>query len=181
MSILQSLFGSKRADAPQPRPPAGQQGDQNSTRRELLRVVLRDTLARHGIPGAWIGADMLTAARAREPGLHLRLVLKHWDPTLVGCTMTLQKQIVHRVMLYDPLARNWLLGISWQYALQDDSMCPPMPDPKVWRVATVEATANGAAAQESKSDMHRLSSGRDKPRDERPDFRPTQPMSAELQ
>lgn len=104
-----------------------------STRREMLRVVLRDTLNRHGIPAAWITADMLVAtSRAKEPGIHWRLCVKHWDPRLLNYTVALQNNLIKRVMSFDPLATNWLMGISWQLALDDESACPPMPHPGIW-------------------------------------------------
>ena len=106
---------------------------QNSTRRELLRVVLRDTLTRHGIPTAWITADMLVATSSkREPGIHWRLSIKHWDERLMTHTVALQNNLIKRVLSFDPLATNWLMGISWQLALDDESACPPMPHPGMW-------------------------------------------------
>jgi hypothetical protein len=103
------------------------------TRREMLRVVLRDTLTRHGIPFSWISGEMLNAtSRGREPGIHWRLVLKHWDPRLMLHGVALQNSLIKRVMTFDPMAANWLMGISWQFAFDDESLCPPMPHAAVW-------------------------------------------------
>ncbi|HSI55112.1 MAG: hypothetical protein ACAH21_12725 [Ramlibacter sp.] len=119
-----------------------------STRREMLRVVLRDTLNRHGIPTAWITADMLVAtSRAKEPGIHWRLSVKHWDPRLLNHTVALQNNLIKRVMSFDPLATNWLMGISWQLALEDESECPPMPHPGIW-TSDAHAPIVAAAAPE---------------------------------
>lgn len=187
MGLIDRLFGSSSPpEAAQTRLP-GQLSmppgaDQGATRRELLRVVLRDTLARHGIPAAWIGSDVLTSTRGREPGVHLRLILKHWEPRLLTCTVALQKHIARRVALYDPLAHNWLLGISWQFALADDSACPDMPDPTVWRVgspAGVAPTPQAARHADRKAELERaLGTGSKAGRSGRDhtDFRPTQPM-----
>lgn len=104
-----------------------------STRRELLRVVLRNTLSRHGIPSSWISPEMLLAtSRGREPGIHLRLLIRHWDPRLLTHAVALQNSLIIRVLAFDPLASNWLMGISWQFALPDDTVCPPMPHPGWW-------------------------------------------------
>jgi hypothetical protein len=103
------------------------------TRREMLRVVLRDTLTRHGIPYAWIAGETLTAtSRGREPGIHWRLVLKHWDPRLMLHGVALQNSLIKRVMTFDPMASNWLMGISWQFAFEDESLCPAMPHAGLW-------------------------------------------------
>src|SRR4051812_39270228 len=92
MSFLKRIFGSSSADntASQSEPmsvPASTRSpmsQENASRRELLRLVLRDTLNRTGIPSSWLGADLLAAtSRGREPGIHVRLLLKHWDPRLM--------------------------------------------------------------------------------------------------
>lgn len=189
MGLIDRLFGASRLpDAPQTRMPsqipAPPGADQNATRRELLRVVLRDTLARHGIPAAWIGSDVFASTRGREPGLHLRLILKHWEPRLLTCTVALQKHIARRVALYDPLAHNWLLGISWQFALADDTACPDMPDPTVWRVPGLGVAVPGPSQQaarhaDRKAELERMlgTSARRRHSDrEHTDFGPTQPM-----
>jgi hypothetical protein len=106
---------------------------QNTTRRELLRVVLRDTLNRHGIPTAWITAELLsTTSRTGERGVHWRLHVKHWEPRLLEHSVGLQNALIKRVLTFDPLAANWLNGISWQISLDDESMCPPLPASATW-------------------------------------------------
>lgn len=189
MGLMNRLFGSSGPQEAQPTrlpsqiamPPGA---DQNATRRELLRVVLRDTLARHGIPAAWIGSDVLSSTRGREPGVHLRLILKHWEPRLLTCMVALQKHIARRVALYDPLAHNWLLGVSWQFALADDSACPDMPDPTAWRVGSPAGGAAALSAQatrhaDRKAELERLLRTGGKARrngSDHTDFGPTQPM-----
>ena len=109
---------------------------ENSSRRELLRLVLRDTLNRTGIPTSWIGADLLAAtSRGREPGIHVRLLLKHWDPRLMMHGIAFENAYKKRVLTLDPQAERWLLGISWQYSLDDETGCPAMPHPGIWTSA----------------------------------------------
>jgi hypothetical protein len=150
MGFLSRIFGFQRApERPPNSRPHSQEHSQlasgysqqhssnpqstNSTRRELLRVVLRDTLNRHGIPAAWVGAEMLLAtSRTRESGIHWRLVVKHWDPRLMTHAVAFQQSLIRRVMTFDPMAATWLMGISWQFALPDESVCPAMPHPGTW-------------------------------------------------
>jgi hypothetical protein len=104
-----------------------------STRRELLGAVLRDTLARQGIPAAWLSPEMLlSTSRSRESGIHLRLLIGHWDPRLLVHAVALQNAFIVRLLASDPLAADWLMGISWQFALPDESACPAMPHPGSW-------------------------------------------------
>lgn len=107
------------------------------SRRELLRSTLRDTLNRHGIPASWITCETLvTTSRTREQGIHWRLVIHHWDPRLLVHGIAFQQSLIKRVTTFDPLASAWLMGISWQFALPDESACPPMPHPGVWTSGT---------------------------------------------
>ena len=144
MSFFSRLFGFSRAPAaaPQSRPHSqlasaqhsvSPNTSQSATRRELLRVVLRDSLNRHGIPASWIGAEMLVAtSRNRDSGIHWRLVVKHWEPRLMTHAIAFQHTLIRRIMTFDPMASSWLMGISWQFALPDESVCPAMPHPVTW-------------------------------------------------
>jgi len=106
---------------------------QNAARREVLQLALRESLQRHGIPISWITADALVAtSRHSEVGLHWRLAIKHWDPRLMLHGVALQHSLVNRALMYDPMTPSWLIGISWQFALPDESLCPPMPHPGSW-------------------------------------------------
>jgi hypothetical protein len=121
--------------------------DALTTRRELMRTALRKTLARHGIPAAWIGSEMLVAtSRSRESGMHWRIVVRHWDPRLLEHSVALQNSLVARLVSYDPLAADWLMGISWQFALANEAACPPMPQPGYWTADHRPVAAAPAAA-----------------------------------
>lgn len=154
MSIFERLFGTKTSAAPAAAPASRMHSQlssgelsqlqvvtaQGGTRRELLRVVLRDTLNRHGIPSDWLAAEVLaTSNRNGERGVHWRLVVKHWDPRLLSCAVAFQQALIKRVTTFDPLASTWLTGISWQFALEDESQCPPLPHPGSWTAAPHEA------------------------------------------
>jgi len=161
MSFLQRLFGrqssakrgSSKAQHSQPGPQSQfasstlasrSPGSVNSVRRETLRVVVRETLVRNGIPIPWIGADALVATSPkREPGLHVRLLFKHWDPRLVVHSMAFQQDMERRLVAMDPTAADWLMGVSWQFALPDGNVCPPLPSYDSW---ADEAPTSGMAA-----------------------------------
>lgn len=127
-------------------------------RRELLRVVLRDELQRHGIPPSWLSAEVLAnTSRTGEQGLHWRLVVRHWDERLVLHAVALQNLLRERVAIIDPQAPEWLMGISWQFAPTDESRCASMPPAGSWaqdapataprvRTASAPAAAPTAAA-----------------------------------
>ncbi len=143
MSFIQRLFGTapRAQSAPLSQlhsqllshPPQHQGLSGSTTRRELLRVVLRDTLNRQGIPPDWIAAELFTTtSRDGERGVHWRLLVKHWDPRILTHGVAIQHALIKRVTSLDPLASSWLNGISWQFALDDETLCPPLPHPGSW-------------------------------------------------
>lgn len=104
-----------------------------TSRKELLRLILRRTLQENGIPLHWIKAEALVAtASGREPGIHVRFLICHWEPRLLQYCATFQRQFRNALLVTDPLARNWLMGFSWQFALPRDTTFPPMPEPGFW-------------------------------------------------
>lgn len=117
-------------------------GNAVGNRREMLRLVLRDTLNRHGIPATWIGAEVLNVtSRQREPGLHWRLVIRHWDPRLLPHLVAFQQSLIKRVTAFDPMASGWLMGMSWQFQIDDESVCPEMPHAGFWTAEPPKAEA----------------------------------------
>jgi hypothetical protein len=115
------------------------QVSQHSLRKDLLKVVLRETLMRNGIPSSWIAADLLRSTNTKkEAGVHVRLLIRHWDQRLLACGVAFEQHFYKRLVAMDPQAGNWLMGVSWQYAMEDLSACPPMPHPGAW--TSTEAT-----------------------------------------
>lgn len=140
MSLIDRIFGRPAPVTP-PVVPAPPQGPA-ATRRELLRVVLRDTLRLHGLPAEWIAAELLTSgSRDGKQGIHMRLLLKHWEPRLLAHAPALQDSLAARLKVFDPLAVHWFTGISWQFALADASGCPPMPGTSFWTAPVAVAPA----------------------------------------
>jgi hypothetical protein len=110
-----------------------EQGSRNDTRRELIRVVLRDTLRRHGIPADWLRGEMLTvASRERQTVMHLRLVMLHWDDRLLNFSHAFELSFMKELSQFESDASDWLHSISWQIGA--DSGCPhvEMPQPQSW-------------------------------------------------
>lgn len=154
MGFMDRLFGrsAARPAASRSGPTSAQPGAGPSTRgpsspqtvrKELVRVSVRDTLLHNGIPAAWVRADPLTtSAPGRATGVHVRLVVQHWDARLMECAVALQEHVEKRILSLDPQAENWLMGLSWQFDLEDVSHCPPLPHPGSW---TAQADAMRAA------------------------------------
>lgn len=138
------------AGAPSTRSPAE---SPQAVRKELVRVAVKDTLTHAGIPLDWMRADPLTTqSPGREAGLSVRMMVLHWDPRLMIHAVALQNQISKRLQALDPIADKWLMGVSWQFQLMDESGCPPLPHPGSWTAqpdtgpAAFEHTGGGGSA-----------------------------------
>lgn len=106
---------------------------QFTVRRDLLRLVLRDLMTRNAMPTAWLEVHVLAAAsRQNARGVHARLVLKHWQPLILEYAPQLERQFIQRLMAMDPLADQWLLGLSWQLELPADTPLKPLPRAGSW-------------------------------------------------
>ena len=150
MGMFDFLWGRKSASAGRTRPArAGQsthfgpsqsaQGapSVHSVRRDMLRVALRDMMLRNGMPSTWLSAEMLrTTNSKKEAGMHMRFVVRHWEPRLMLHGPALEKDFSQRLHLLDPQAHTWLAGFSWQFALDDTGICPPLPHPNAWTAVT---------------------------------------------
>ena len=123
-------------------------GSDNALRRQLVHVLLRDVLRRHGIPAPLVECQMLVvSSRSRGPGMYVRLVLKQWDERLVRYAFALQKSLKADLLRFEPQASEWLHGISWQFDFGDSCPFAELPDKKFWQTpASQAAPADGTAA-----------------------------------
>ncbi|MEJ5991124.1 hypothetical protein WG902_14070 [Ramlibacter sp. PS3R-8] len=160
MGMLDLLLGKKSAGAKaakRPVPAASTQfapsqstqatSSPHQVRKDVLKLVLRELLMRNGIPNAWLSADLLrTTNSKREQGIHVRFLMRHFEPRLLQHAPALEQEFVQRLMLLDPLAADWLMGFSWQFTLDDISKCPPLPNAGAWTAPPQEPAAEPVAA-----------------------------------
>lgn len=106
----------------------------SDVRRDLIRVVLKETLRLHGIPVGWIGCEVIIVARApREEQLHIQLVLIRWDEQLLRYAAALQQQLLLGLDRFDPSVDHSKYIFSWRFAPDCGCPFPLMPDPTSWR------------------------------------------------
>jgi hypothetical protein len=116
-------------------------------KRELIRVVLKDTLRLHGIPFDWLACEIIIVPHGPdEEDLHIQLVLMKWHETFLRYAPALEQQLLRGLDRFDPLVDHSKYIISWRFSR--DCGCPfaVMPPPLVWShqdapVAAVEDEA----------------------------------------
>ena len=160
--------GSRKTQGAAARPSQSQ--PPTDMRRELLRLALRQSLTRNGIPVHWIGVEAVELPIPGAP-LHVRLVVQHWDERLLRHAIAFQDDLEQRLLAVDPLVRTWLRGFSWQYEWPDGVPRPTLPDPSTW------ADAAGAAPPvRPREALDRLLATHDDGAGPEPDFQPTHPL-----
>ena len=122
-------------------------GSDNALRRQLVQVLLRDVLRRHGIAVPLVECQMLVVtSRSRGPGMYVRLVLKQWDERLVRYAFAFQNALKADILRFEPQANEWLHGVSWQFEFGDSCPYAELPDKKFWQTPASQAVSPGAAA-----------------------------------
>jgi hypothetical protein len=106
------------------------QASRNAPRRELVQVILRDTMRKHGIPSDWIECRMLsTVSRTGRHGLHVNFVVKQAHEKLLAYVFAFQDSFERELARFEPRARDWLLSIGWEF---QGFNAAEMPDPRTW-------------------------------------------------
>ena len=119
----------------------------NATRRQLVQMMLRDVLRKHGIPPGWVECRMLVVnSRSRGPGLYVRLVMRHWDMLLLTYAHAFQQQLKEAITQFEPQADEWLHGISWELDVGDTCPYLDMPDPSIWAETSTPSYRPAATA-----------------------------------
>lgn len=121
-----------------------------SAAREILRLALRETLLRNGIPGGWISVEGLRSQDGSGvQGTHVRLRLHHWDTRLLRCLVALEKDFARRLALLDGAKVLRVQGVSWAFALPDTCAVPPLPHAGTWTALPRQAREGAAAPEPS--------------------------------
>jgi hypothetical protein len=111
-------------------PSSGDEQTRNAPRRELVQVVLRDTMRKHGIPSDWIECRVLsTVSRTGRPGLHVNFVVKSAHHQMLGYVFAFQGSFERELSRFEPRARDWLMSLAWEF---QDFKAEELPDPKTF-------------------------------------------------
>lgn len=104
-----------------------------ATHRELVRVVLRDTLRMNGIPPEWVGCEILTRSRnADHVVLQIQLLIHQWHDGLLRYAPLIQLQLLQALQRFDPASDHSRHTVVWKFS--PACQCPhtAMPEPSYW-------------------------------------------------
>ncbi len=174
MGLLNKLFGGR--DAGEMRSPssqfhesettAQQAGSSNAPRRELVQVVLRDTMRKHGIPSDWIECRILSVVtRKQVSGMHVQFIVGKAQSGLLHYVHAFQDSFWEEIEKFEPRAREWLLSLAWQFDGPAPDANRTMPGPGGWRsdgsLRAHDTHPSEIAANELESDLQALYAIRD--------------------
>jgi hypothetical protein len=88
----------------------------NAPRRELVKVVLRDTMRKHAIPSNWIDCRTFSViTRQHTPGMHVQFIVRDGEERLLDYVHAFQDSFWEEIEKFEPQARQWLFSLSWQF------------------------------------------------------------------
>jgi hypothetical protein len=106
----------------------------NAPRRDLVRVVLRETMRQHGIPSDWLECRTLSVlTRKHISGMHVQFLVRKADQQLLPYVHAFQESFWDQILKMDPLARDWLFSVGWEFYGKAVQGFSPLPDPTSWK------------------------------------------------
>ncbi len=124
------------ADAPASTHGTSAHGQNPISYRDLVRMVLRDTLRLNGIPIDWVGCEVLARPHTGpSPTYQVNLIVYTWHDGLLRYAPLLKQQIVQGLQHFDPAHNHNAHVIGWVFAPSCRSPYTRMPGPAYWRVS----------------------------------------------
>jgi hypothetical protein len=126
MGLLKKIFGGGTEGAQRPGSASSQFHESETTverdtspnapRRELVQVVLRDTMRKHGIPSDWMECRILSVVtRKHKSGMHVQFIVRQGEDRLLPYVHPFQDTFWEELEKFEPKPREWLFSIAWQF------------------------------------------------------------------
>ena len=127
MGLIKKIFGADKGSsdsmqfresksAPMGQPSVGRTVSENAPRRDLVQVVLRETMRKHGIPTDWIDCRTLSVlTRQHKQGMHVQFIVRKGDEQLLLYVHAFQASFWHQIERFEPHVRDWLFSVAWQF------------------------------------------------------------------
>lgn len=130
MSLIRKIFrtgGNGGSDTRPPPPSTTDDSDATSpgkgtsqmravARRELIHLILRETMRKHAIPKDWVTARVLSVeSRSRKAGVHVQFIVRKGDDQLMSYVHQFQEGFWQEIEKMDATARQWVFSLAWQF------------------------------------------------------------------
>ncbi|MFM2275431.1 MAG: hypothetical protein RL211_1303 [Pseudomonadota bacterium] len=147
-----------------------------SIQRELVRVVLKDTLRITGIPPGTIGCEVGVMSRqSASDELVVNLIILKWNEAVLRYAPVIQHELIRNLDRFDPEVDHTSYKFSWRFAAECECPFKSMPDPEFWNTKA-EAAQLGPVAVAPPAPTKPKFDLPPSDRDNMPsDFAPTQP------
>lgn len=128
-----------------------EQLSRNAPRRELVQVILRDTMRQHGIPSDWIECRILaTVNRTGAAGMHVNFVVKQAHERLLHYVFAFQDSFERELARFEPRSKEWMLSLGWEFQGYKSAI-EAMPDPGSWSRAAAAHAANALPGADARA------------------------------
>jgi len=141
MGLIKKIFGggtngagaAVESSQPHEAQKATDQAKARDIRRELVQVVLRDTMRKHGVPSDWVDCRLLSVKnRQHKAGMHVQFLVRKGDEQLLNYVHAFQESFWEEILKFQPQAREWLFSVGWQFYGKAVRGFAPMPGPGAW-------------------------------------------------
>jgi len=124
MSLIGKFFGGDGIPASAPSSKFGDGHSQtiggnaksrNGARRDLVKLALRDTMRKYGVPSDWIDCRALSAVtRTQQSGMHVQFLVRKSDRQVMNYIHAFQDTFWQEIESIAPQARQWLVSVGWE-------------------------------------------------------------------
>ncbi len=161
MGLIRKIFGgepgapanSKHTDFRESISTTDQGSSRNAPRRELVQVVLRDTMRKNGIPSDWIDCRILSViSHHHKSGMHVQFLVRKGDEQLLHYVHAFQESFWDEIQKFEPRAKDWLFSVGWEFYAPATRGFSPLPDRASWAENTQIAEAGDTLIQEHDAD-----------------------------
>ncbi|NPC54518.1 hypothetical protein [Caenimonas soli] len=129
------------------------------TRRELVQVVLRDTMRKHGVPSDWVDCRILSVkTRQHKAGMHVQFLVRQGDAQLLDYVHAFQESFWEEILKFEPQAREWLFSVAWQFYGKAVRGFAPMPSAGAWAEEAADKSSDAGDTQPQYEDAEDLAS-----------------------
>ncbi len=131
----------------------------NAPRRELVQVVLRDTMRKHGVPSDWVDCRILSVmTRQHKAGMHVQFLVRKGDEQLLNYVHAFQESFWEEILKFEPQAREWLFSVAWQFYGKAVRGFAPMPSAGAWAEEPADKSSDAGDTQPQYEDAEDLAS-----------------------